>query len=146
MVKESLFKFIVQLQRDALKSDNDLRKLKQSWEEKHKELFSELIEIVDVFDNLKERVEGLQEHFDAKSVKYLKSYKKIGNKLEKILNKHGIKSIELFDKIAQIGLCEVIETQVSDQHEEGEIISTLKRGFQLEDRVLRPAQVITCRK
>ena len=41
MVKESLFKFIVQLQRDALKSDNDLRKLKQSWEEKHKELYTE---------------------------------------------------------------------------------------------------------
>ena len=145
MIKNKLFEFIVQLQKKLLKKEYKLSQFKQCQGREQQKFFLELIEMIDAFDNLNLRINDLQDQFDARALKYFKSYQRIGKKIERTLNEYGVKSISLTDKQAKIGLCEVIDTQKSSQHKEGEVISILKKGYQYEERLLRPMQVITCR-
>lgn len=64
-------------------------------------------------------------------------YRKIVNTLET----DGIKVMETEGQLFDPNLHEAIATVPSDDHESGQIIEVLQKGYLLGDRVLRPAQV-----
>lgn len=62
-------------------------------------------------------------------------------KLVNILESEGVKSMETEGQIFDPTLHEAVTSEDSDDHESGEIIEVLQRGYMLGDKVLRPAVV-----
>lgn len=58
----------------------------------------------------------------------------------KKLEKHGVKVIENYDEFNP-NLHEAMFHQESENHQSGEIIAVLQKGYQMNDRVLRPTKV-----
>ena len=69
----------------------------------------------------------------------------IYRKLLSILESEGIQLMEAEGKPFDPNLHEAIMSEVSDQHESGQIIEVLQQGYTLGDRVLRPAMVRVAR-
>jgi molecular chaperone GrpE len=69
----------------------------------------------------------------------------IYRKLLKILESEGIAVMEAEDALFDPNLHEAISSEESDQFESGEIIEVIKKGYMINDRVLRPAQVRVAR-
>ncbi len=60
----------------------------------------------------------------------------------KVLKKHGVEEIAnegVFDPYVH----QVVQQLDSDEHESGEIVQVLQKGYKLRDRVLRPSVVCT---
>jgi molecular chaperone GrpE len=65
----------------------------------------------------------------------------IARKFASILESEGVKPMETDGKEFDPNLHEALTNEESDQHESGQIISVVKQGYLLGDRVLRPALV-----
>lgn len=62
-------------------------------------------------------------------------------KLKAILETEGIEPIVAEGKIFDPNFHEAISYEENDDHRDGEVIEVIQRGYQLGDRVLRPAMV-----
>ena len=65
----------------------------------------------------------------------------IYRKLQSILEAEGVKAMGAEGKLFDPNLHEAITSEPSDEHESGEIIEVLQKGYMMGDRVLRPAVV-----
>ncbi len=68
----------------------------------------------------------------------------VDEQLHKILEKHHIKPIDCsgdFDP----NLHQAVMQEESPEHQSGEIVKVLQKGYTMKDRVLRPAMVSTAR-
>lgn len=145
-MKSRLFDFIVELQQAALQSqDNHTSQIKK-FSHKQKNQLLDIIELADDFQNLGNQIAQREPSGNLSHLKYVANYQRIGTKLDRVLQKWGVKPIQFLHNRAQMGLCEVVETHYSDHHQDGEIITILKQGYQTETEILRMAQVITCKK
>jgi len=66
-------------------------------------------------------------------------------KLEEVLEAQGVKPIEAVGERFDPSRHEAIGTEESEEHPEDTVVSELRRGYQLHDRVLRPALVRVAR-
>ncbi len=62
-------------------------------------------------------------------------------KLTAILESEGVKPMQTEGQMFDPNLHEAIVSEVSDQHESGQIIEAVQQGYLLGDKVLRPARV-----
>jgi len=62
-------------------------------------------------------------------------------KLISILESEGVKPMQTDGQMFDPNLHEAIVSEVSDQHESGQIIEAVQQGYLLGDKVLRPARV-----
>ena len=69
----------------------------------------------------------------------------IYRKMLKILESEGIAVMETEDGLFDPNLHEAISSEQSEQFESGEIIEVVKKGYMINERVLRPAQVRVAR-
>lgn len=69
----------------------------------------------------------------------------IYHKLQSILEKEGVYPMEAEGEEFDPNLHEAISSEESPEHESGEIIGVLKKGYMQNDRVLRPALVRVAR-
>lgn len=69
----------------------------------------------------------------------------IYRKMLKILESEGIVVMETEDGLFDPNLHEAISSEQSEQFESGEIIEVIKKGYMINERVLRPAQVRVAR-
>jgi len=69
----------------------------------------------------------------------------IYRKMLKILESEGIDVMETEDGLFDPNLHEAISSEQSEQFESGEIIEVIKKGYMINERVLRPAQVRVAR-
>jgi molecular chaperone GrpE len=65
----------------------------------------------------------------------------IERKLRAILEAEGLKPIEAVDKPFDPTYHEAILREESTQHEDGQVMAELQKGYMLHDRVLRPTMV-----
>ena len=66
-------------------------------------------------------------------------------KLISIMENEGVSIMESDGKDFDPNLHEAVSSEESDEHESGEIIETLQKGYLIGDRVLRPAMVRVAR-
>ena len=112
-------------------------KEKQSLDEK-----CELImEILPILDNFERALTSAQENEAAADV--AEGVEMIYNQLMNLLEKKGVSVIEAEGVEFDPQLHEAVMTEASDEHESGEIIGVMKKGYKLEDSVIRPAMVKT---
>ena len=110
------------------------------------ELFLELLE---VFDSLEFFLNYIEENPDPnpKFFKRLpKSLSTIQKKLLTILEQRQVKPIKTPDTTPDYSYCQVVDREEREDLEEQTITRVVRQGFRVNDKVLRPIEVITSTK
>ncbi|MEW6381391.1 MAG: nucleotide exchange factor GrpE [bacterium] len=113
----------------------------RQWE---KELYLELFEVLDAFENIFQSIEAKEQGWDKSARMAMQSFRSVYRKILRILSQRGVEQIEFPDNKAIFGLCKVVETKALPGKENEEILSVLRKGYRKKDgEVIRPAEVIT---
>jgi molecular chaperone GrpE len=99
------------------------------------DLLEELLLVVDDFDRALtvDPAEG--------GNAYRKGVELIHGKLHDLLRRQGLKPIEALGADFDPNLHQAVVHEESPEHREGEVIGELRKGYMLNDRLLRPAMV-----
>ena len=106
------------------------------------ELLTDLLSVVDDFDRAlqESKKEGVPKELSV----FVDGLEMIYKSFYKFFDKYGIKEITEI-KIFDPNLHEAISQIDSPDHQSGEIIQVLQKGFMLKDNVLRPAKVVVAK-
>jgi molecular chaperone GrpE len=127
------------LLRKTAEFDNYRRRLERERREQADQavvrLLQELLLVVDDFD----RAASVEPGADADA--YRKGVGLIHAKLHDLLKKYGVKPIEALGAQFDPNLHQAVVHEESPDHQDGEVIAELQRGYMIGDRLLRPAMV-----
>jgi len=134
-----------QLLRLRAEFDNYRKRVEKEKEELIKlgkeELVVELLNILDSFDLAVDSTKV--EKNEAKSIK--EGIKLINKQFKEVLEKEGLKKLEVQGKKFDPNLHYAVEYQESDEHKDNEIVKEIRSGYLLHERVIRPAMVVVAR-
>lgn len=121
--------------------ENYRKRMAREKQETIRSASADLIEsLLPVLDNLKLGLQAAENHPEAKDV--TTGFRMVEEQLRKTLNEHGLVEIrpdgEKFDPNEH----ECISHQSSPDVEEDKVIQTVRAGYRLNDRLIRPANVI----
>ena len=105
------------------------------------QLIGDLLPIIDSFNM------GLFEaskHDEAKS--YVEGFAMATNQLENILSEYGLSIIEPTNQAFDAKFHEAISYEESEDMEDGIVIKTIRNGYKLGEKLLRPASVVLSKK
>lgn len=83
---------------------------------------------------------------ELRSLSWIEGIMLIERKLQAILEQEGVTPIEAEGKPFDPLLHEAVMREESTEHEEGQIIAELQKGYRLHDRVIRPTLVKVAKK
>ena len=125
--------------RKTAEFDNYRRRLERERREQADQavlsLLQQLLLVVDDFDRALSVDAG-----DAAGA-YRKGVELIHAKLHDLLRKEGVKAIQALGADFDPNLHQAVTHEASPDHREGEVIGELRRGYMINDRLLRPAMV-----
>ena len=102
-------------------------------------------DLLPVRDSLERGLEAADD--PAASVEALREGKQLIMKmLSKAMGDHGLKTIDPAGEAFDPEKHEAMTMMVSDQHDENTVIDVIEKGYQLHDRLIRPAKVVVSRK
>ncbi len=105
----------------------------------------DILAVVDTFENALASIESAAEEKSEEVIEKMKEGIELTyEQLKKILEKHHIKEVEC-DKEFNPDVHQAIMQVDSDEHESGDIVQVMQKGYKIKDRVLRPAMVSTCK-
>ena len=96
-------------------------------------------ELLPVLDNFERAIQAAAEH-DQEVLSG--GVELVYNQLRDVLVKRGLCEIDAHGQPFDPNQHEAILCQPSAEHEEGTVMQVIEKGYQLEDRVVRPAKVI----
>jgi molecular chaperone GrpE len=99
------------------------------------DLLEDLLLVVDDFDR------ALTVDAGADGGAYRKGVELIHGKLHDLLRKQGLKPIDAVGADFDPNVHQAVVHEESPEHREGEVIGELRKGYLLNDRLLRPAMV-----
>ena len=99
------------------------------------DLLEELLLVVDDFDR------ALTVDPGKGGNAYRKGVELIHGKLHDLLRKQGLKPIDVLGADFDPNVHQAVVHEESPEHREGEVIGELRKGYMLNDRLLRPAMV-----
>ncbi len=136
---------LIEFQTRIVEMARQLREQKDQYEAREKELFLNLLEILDAFENLDEMIKAKQGQMDKSAKRMAKNIRNINKKLMRILKAHHITPIELDEGKAQMELCKIVDTKPDEALENETILDVIKTGYKdnRKDAVLRKAEVVT---
>jgi molecular chaperone GrpE len=111
------------------------RDLEEALKYGHEKLALDLLEVVDNFERALS-YEGSQEEGLKRGIELI--YKE----LLRILEKHGIRPMELEGKEFDPYLAEAIDREYSEELEPNRVLRVERKGYFIHERVLRPARVV----
>ncbi|WEU40583.1 MAG: nucleotide exchange factor GrpE [Candidatus Odinarchaeum yellowstonii] len=77
--------------------------------------------------------------------KFIEGIKMISLKLKNILVEEGVKEIEAAGKMFDPAFHEAVQFQESKEYPDNYVICELRKGYRLNDHVIRPSMVIVCK-
>jgi molecular chaperone GrpE len=105
----------------------------------------DILAVIDSFENAIASIDGADEENSSEVLKQMKEGVNLTyEQLKKILEKNSIKEVECdgeFDPEVHQAIMQV----ESDEHEVGDVVQVMQKGYTIKDRVLRPAMVSTCK-
>jgi molecular chaperone GrpE len=104
------------------------------------ELIAKLLPVLDNFHRALDHAE-----LDSSGDQLRNGLLMVVKQFEDILESEGVRAIEADGKYFDPNLHQAVIAEPSDDHDEGQIISELQRGYTLHDRVLRPSLVKVAR-
>jgi molecular chaperone GrpE len=124
--------------------DNYKKRMRQEQLETMQHASAELIKrMLPVLDDLQNVLEHRPKQVDESWSKGLELSVK---KLEEALGTHGLEPIEAVGSRFDPKLHEAVGHEESDEHPEDTVVSELRRGYRVRDRVVRPALVRVARR
>jgi molecular chaperone GrpE len=96
--------------------------------------------VISALDDMDLAFQNVPPQLDGQLVGWVEGFRLVQRKLDKILDDQGVTSIDTagaFDP----NLHEAVSHEDSPDHEEGQIIAGLRKGYQIGGRVIRPALV-----
>jgi molecular chaperone GrpE len=108
----------------------------------NKDLIDKILPVLDSFENALVPSGQSEEAEDD----FHKGVRMIYNKLMDILEKEGLKVIDPAGKQFDPQICEAAVSEANDEFKDHQIISVLRKGYTLNDFVIRPAVVKVCVK
>ena len=103
----------------------------------------DMLAVMDSFENALASMESAQE--DSEVLTNMKEGVNLTfEQLKKILEKNSIKEVDCsgeFDPEVHQAIMQV----ESDEHEIGDVVQVMQKGYTIKDRILRPAMVSTCK-
>ena len=108
----------------------------------NKDLISKLLPIIDNFEMALEAGKKLEKSGDD----FYRGVKMIHDKLIELLKKENVRIIEPLGKEFDPKICEAAVTEAVDDVEEGKVLEVLRKGYMIDDFVIRPAVVKVCKK
>ena len=99
------------------------------------DLLEDLLLVVDDFDR------AMTVDADEGGGAYRKGVELIHGKLHDLLRKQGLKPIDALGADFDPNIHQAVVHEESPEHREGEVIGELRKGYMLNDRLLRPAMV-----
>jgi molecular chaperone GrpE len=105
----------------------------------------DILAVMDSFENALASIEGADEENSSEVLANMKEGVNLTfEQLKKILEKNSIKEVSCegeFDPEVHQAIMQV----ESDEHEAGDVVQVMQKGYTIKDRVLRPAMVSTCK-
>ena len=108
----------------------------------NKDLISNFLPIVDNF----EMALDASKELDGTKDEFYKGVKMIYDNLLELLKKENVTIIEPVGKEFDPRICEAVVTEAVDDVEEGSVLEILRKGYMIDDFVIRPAVVKVCKK
>jgi molecular chaperone GrpE (heat shock protein) len=143
MKKDRLRDKLITFQKKAITLSRELEARDARCRQQEDGLFLELASVLDSFENVFNNLQAKEQTFDKPAKRAMKSFRGIYRKLLRVMNERGVEKLEFPNAKAEIGLCKIVDTEEMAGGEEGAIISVVRNGYRRENRVLRPAEVIT---
>ena len=97
-------------------------------------------DLLPVLDNMDRAIEAAEQTHDADGL--LEGVKMVAQQLQGVFGTYHCVKIEALGRPFDPHQHEAVLQQPSDQHPAGTVLQVVQTGFQLHDRVVRPAQVI----
>jgi len=107
----------------------------------HESIAKDLLAVVDTFE---QALISMEDGDDEKVASIKEGVELTFEQLKKALEKNHIKEVETKDGYDP-NFHQAIMQVDSEDHETGEIVAVLQKGYQLKERILRPAMVSTCK-
>ena len=125
--------------RKSAEFDNYRRRIERERREQAEQsvvdLMQDLLSVVDDFDR------ALTVDAGEGGAAYRKGVELIHGKLHDLLRRHGVKPIEALGTDFDPNVHQAVMHEESPDHREGEVIGELRKGYTINDRLLRPAMV-----
>jgi len=100
-------------------------------------IIGDLLPAVDAF---RLGLQDAQNREEAKSV--VEGFAMVMTQMESILGEHGLSLVDATGQPFDTSLHEAVSHEASEDIEEGQVIYTVRTGYKLGDRLLRPAAVV----
>ncbi len=105
----------------------------------------DILAVLDSFDNALSSIEGADEANTSEVLEKMKEGVTLThNQLKKILEKNHIKEIDCEGEFNPEVHQAIMQVE-SENHEVGDVVQVMQKGYTIKDRVLRPAMVSTCK-
>ncbi len=104
----------------------------------------DLLTVLDTFENALKSIEQIESDSEDAIEKIKEGMQLTYEQLLSILKKHGIEEVECEGEFNP-ELHQAVTQMESDEHESGEIVQVLQKGYKLKERLLRPSMVATCK-
>ena len=143
--KEFLKEKFINFQKKIAELTHALQEQEDSFQIREKDLYINLFEILDAFENLDQTIQAKENQFDKTSRRLAKNIRSIRKKLIRLLKTYHIVQIEFSNNIADMDCCKVVDTQEAADMANETILSVVKNGYidKNKEIVLRKAEVIT---
>ena len=110
-------------------------------ERANKDLISKLLPIIDNFEMALDAGQKIKKDDD-----FYRGIKMIHGKLIELLEKENVSVIEPIGEEFDPRICEAAVTEVVEDEEEGKVLEVLRKGYRIDDFLIRPAVVKVCKK
>jgi len=105
----------------------------------------DILAVIDSFENALTSIEGADEENSSEVLSNMKEGVTLTyEQLKKILEKNSIKEVDCSGEFNPEVHQAIMQVE-SDEHEEGDVVQVMQKGYMIKDRVLRPAMVSTCK-
>ena len=125
--------------------ENFRKRMRREMDEQQRYAATPLVrELLSVVDDLERAIVAAEQSEDKAGL--LAGVKMVEDRLRLVLGQHGCQKIEADGATFDPAQHEAILHQPSDEHEPGAVMQVTQQGYQLHDRVIRPAQVIVAKE
>jgi molecular chaperone GrpE len=128
-------------QRAAAELANFKRRQEEQRKLQRDRIKAEVLEgVISALDDLDLAFQNVPEELDGQLIGWVEGFRLVQRKLDKTLDEQNVMPINTEGEFDP-NFHEAVSYEDSDEHEEGQIIAEVRKGYQIGNRVLRPALV-----
>lgn len=143
--KDIITNVVIESFKNQLKNRNNIDSLKMEFTKEKRELFNEIIQIIDVFEKAEEIISERGWNNSEESDKCIKRLLTAKTKTLSILERYKVARIHFENNISVDEFCKIVDVEPDSTKPNGYILSIEKHGYLYEGATLREAEVIVVR-